>query len=161
MRCVEFRVRALKLSREQFIHEYRGFYLLVGAHRDEGSGSRTTTVDLLGGAPSALTADVDLIRIAKRPGNPYRDLATVGRASTCDIVLRDPSVSKLHAHFYTFIEGPLVLEDRSSRNGTGINGRMLPSVKQTVVNVGDCVHFGAVWSRVFDANALYSGLTLR
>src|SRR5262245_48740931 len=46
-----------------------------------------------GGQPLAL-----VYVVAKAPGNPYLDRISVGRARNCDIVVRDGSVSKLHAH---------------------------------------------------------------
>jgi hypothetical protein len=56
------------------------------------------------------------------------DRISLGRARNCDIVLRDPSVSKLHAHFRVKDDGKFDLVDRLSENGTEINGaRLLPT----------------------------------
>ena len=66
--------------------------------------------------------NIEVLPVVKAPGNPYPDRVSVGRARNCDVVMRDPSVSKLHAHFR--IGGPkLELVDIDSQNGTRVNGR--------------------------------------
>ena len=68
--------------------------------------------------------NVEVLAVVKAPGNPYPDRVSVGRARNCDVVMRDPSVSKLHAHFR--VGGPkLELVDIDSQNGTRVNGRAL------------------------------------
>ena len=102
------------------------------------------------GAPSNL----EVLPIAKNPANPYPDRVSVGRARNCDVVMRDPSVSKLHAHFR--IGGPkLELVDIDSQNGTRVNGKQIPAHQPVAVSMGDSIWFGTVTCRLVDAAALY------
>lgn len=49
---------------------------------------------------------------------------TIGREPTCDVVILDRQVSRVHAAVRR-VEGGFELEDLSSKNGTHINGRPL------------------------------------
>jgi S1-C subfamily serine protease len=50
---------------------------------------------------------------------------TVGRGNGCDLVLRDPKVSREHAFFRVESDGRPVLHDLGSMNGTLVNGRRI------------------------------------
>ena len=66
--------------------------------------------------------------------------ATVaGRASTCDLVLGDASVSRMHARFVVE-RGDCTLNDLSSSNGTFVNGRQ---VDTATLKDGDRVLLGS------------------
>jgi hypothetical protein len=98
--------------------------------------------------------NIEVLPVVKAPGNPYPDRVSVGRARNCDIVMRDPSVSKLHAHFR--LSGPkLELVDIDSQNGTRVNGRALAPHQPAAVANGDTVLFGSVACKVVDGAALY------
>jgi hypothetical protein len=98
--------------------------------------------------------NVEVLAVVKAPGNPYPDRVSVGRARNCDVVMRDPSVSKLHAHFR--VGGPkLELVDIDSQNGTRINGRALAPHQPATVSTGDTILFGSVSCKLVDAAALY------
>lgn len=99
--------------------------------------------------------DYDVRAIAKAPGHPYPDRISVGRARNSDIVLRDPSVSKLHAHFRTRENGKFDLIDLDSQNGTCVNGHQLTPNKPEPVWPSDLVTFGNVTAWLLDAAALY------
>ena len=65
---------------------------------------------------------------------------TVGRASTCDVVLSDPMVSRRHARIR--VEGDdIILEDLGSRNGTYVNG---DRVEATELQSSDDIRIGGV-----------------
>ena len=49
------------------------------------------------------------------------DKVVIGRSRSCDIRLREDTVSRLHAAF-VWQEGNLVIEDLGSSNGTYLNG---------------------------------------
>ncbi len=103
---------------------------------------------------SSPSAQLQLLEIAKTPGNPYPDRVSVGRARNCDLVIRDASVSKLHAYFG--IAGTeLELIDLDSHNGTQVNGRRLISRQRMLVGSGDVIAFGSVSARLLDAVSLY------
>jgi len=63
---------------------------------------------------------------------------TVGRGADCDVVLRDPGVSRQHTRF-EFRNGQCVLHDLDSSNGTFVNGMR---VRNTEIHVGDQIHLG-------------------
>lgn len=83
-------------------------------------------------------------------------LVTVGRSYRCDIVLREDSVSKSHAHFELRAGNQIWLEDRVSKNHTRVNGAVLESGR--VVRPGDVIRFGRVETMLCSASALYSRL---
>ncbi|MBI5280327.1 MAG: RDD family protein [Candidatus Solibacter usitatus] len=67
--------------------------------------------------------------------------AVVGRSRSCEIRLKEDTVSRLHAAL-VWRDGVLILEDLGSSNGTWLNGE---SVKEPhVVHLGDEVRFGAL-----------------
>nr|WP_133697121.1 FHA domain-containing protein [Mycobacterium sp. BK086] len=68
---------------------------------------------------------------------------TVGRASSCDVVVGDPTVSRDHAILERGISGWLV-HDNGSNSGTFVNERPVPRAgPPTLVAEGDRVRFGA------------------
>ena len=70
---------------------------------------------------------------------------TIGKAqSYADIILGDPSISRVHARIYKGENGGIEIRDLDSTNGTWINGvRLKPNEKKTV-HRGDEVRFGNV-----------------
>lgn len=79
----------------------------------------------------------------RKKGGSFWDNVTVGRASTADIVLEDPAVSNVHAHFALNLnDHPVSVQDLGSSNGTFVNRVPLqPHIPQPLVN-GDCVRLG-------------------
>ena len=65
---------------------------------------------------------------------------TLGRSDTCDIVLRDPSVSRRHAELI-LMDGAWYVCEISSKNGTYLNGRQ---VKRARLEDGDRLGVGSV-----------------
>lgn len=91
--------------------------------------------------------------VVKRAGGPYPERFGVGRARNCDVVVRFPAVSKLHALFE--LGPPLTLLDLGSANGTRVNGeQLLPRVPRAVA-VGDRIALGPVELELLDAAALF------
>jgi hypothetical protein len=73
------------------------------------------------------------------------DVTTVGRGSSVDIRLRDPSVSKLHAEIVCRGNYAYVADLGLSRNGTRVNGR--PAARR-VLEDGDVLSFGSARCRI-------------
>ena len=73
------------------------------------------------------------------------DVTTVGRGSSVDVRLRDPSVSKLHAEIICRNSYAYVSDLGLSRNGTRVNGR---PVARRVLEDGDVLSFGSARCRV-------------
>jgi pSer/pThr/pTyr-binding forkhead associated (FHA) protein len=149
-------------SRDEFIAKVSGLFLVLSTKIDEQDqvGFSTQVLDPVsarkvaqnrGGKPPA---DVEVLPIAKAKGNPYPERVSIGRARNCDLVLRDPSVSKLHAHFR--VDQPrLELVDNDSQNGTRVNGRPSAAHQPVVVAPGDVINFGTVTVKLVDAGGLH------
>ena len=73
------------------------------------------------------------------------EVTTVGRGRGVDIVLDDPSVSRLHAELVRRGEHVYVSDLGLSTNGTRVNGR---PVGKRVLSEGDVLSFGACRTRV-------------
>ena len=70
---------------------------------------------------------------------------TVGKAEAySDVVLADPSVSRVHARIYRGEDGGIEIRDLDSTNGTYINGEKLDPDEKRRVQRGDEVRFGNV-----------------
>ncbi|MFK8018625.1 MAG: FHA domain-containing protein [Pseudomonadales bacterium] len=63
---------------------------------------------------------------------------SVGRAPSCDLIIADPAVSRLHARVYCR-KGLVVLEDMKSCNSTFLNGK--PVTTKSRVHPGDVLRF--------------------
>ncbi len=96
--------------------------------------------------------------VVKREGNPFPDRLSVGRAPNCDVVVRYPFVSKLHAHFLRSSEGNLRLMCLKSRTSLYVNGRLLPEGESVPVRENDVVAFGTLELTLMSALSFYEVL---
>ena len=131
-------------------------YLVTMTDLDESSGQFSTVIaEPRRAPPTAATATrvANVARVEKAPGNPYPDRISVGRARNCDVVMREPSVSKLHAHFRKTEHG-LIIEDLGSQNGTRVNGVGIGAHQPEPVAPGDSIQLGSVFCRLVDADGL-------
>ena len=69
------------------------------------------------------------------------DKYSIGRQTTCDIVIADHNVSRVHAEIKV-VQGSWRIDDRGSTNGTRVNGAVI--VEPTPLASGDVIAFGAV-----------------
>jgi hypothetical protein len=131
--------------------------LLVYAPESEASpiGFRTSVAEPRSAPPPPNARDFEVRIIGKAPENPYPDRISVGRAPNRDVVLRDATVSKLHAYFLVRPGGGFELLDLGAPNGTYLNGLSLPPNEARPVAVGDVVQFGRVECDVVDAGLLH------
>lgn len=83
-----------------------------------------------------------------------KPVVSVGRAPTHDIVLRHPSVSKLHAFIRSNPE--LSVEDAGSLNQTLVNGKRVE--QSQLLNDGDVIKFGAVQALVCSPVSLWNAV---
>jgi len=65
----------------------------------------------------------------------------IGRVSTCEIQIDDPSISRTHARIA--IGPPLVLTDLGSANGTKVGDRALAANESVTIAPGDVIHLGS------------------
>ncbi len=83
-----------------------------------------------------------IVRRGPQPNQTYdlnKDIITLGRDITNDIVINDPEVSRHHMRL-TRGAGGFTLEDLGSTNGTFVNGQRLTGAKP--LNNGDMIGLG-------------------
>lgn len=136
----------------RFPHLFLIFYETVDV---VGASSFATQIVSKDQARKRPTSELRVMALVKAPGNPYSDRISVGRARNCDVVLRNPSVSKLHAHIRREPNGSWVLIDVNSHNGTSIDGARVSPSQPVVLRIGEQVTFGGMVVRVVDAPQLY------
>jgi hypothetical protein len=94
------------------------------------------------GKELALGADFHVFGLKKDPGKPFADTILIGRASSNDVTLEHPSVSKLHARMT--VRGPeLAVSDAGSSNGTFLGDDQLKPDEQRPVGDGAVLMFGS------------------
>jgi hypothetical protein len=146
-------------SRDKFVAEQPHLFLLITAKlqdEEEGGGFNTLVAEpFKGKRRSSPSRTMEVLSIVKTPGNPYPDRISIGRARNCDVAIRDPSVSKLHAHFRKRDDGKMELVDLDSQNGTCVNGRPLAPNRPEDVTPGDVLLFGAVSCKLLNAGQLH------
>lgn len=165
----EFLDDALRLRADHFALKHGGLYLLKPpTASDQGwdedidfktgvlSTSSEPAADLGLDPTFAGTWRISVIR--KRPGNPFPDRISIGRARNCDVVLRLSFVSKLHAVVLQRPDGSFALVDQGSANGTCHNGRKLDKGDPAPLNPGDKLEFGSLGVQLVDAAMLYETL---
>ena len=84
---------------------------------------------------------LEIYPLAKKPGASFPDMITIGRTANNDVVLRDVTVSRLHA-FFRHREQRWVLADAGSKNGTSVNGDALAPRRERDVRSGTPVRIG-------------------
>lgn len=149
---------ARRLTREGFVLRFEGLFLAIKEETPEVSkiGFSTAVVDFQSSSLSKSHDDeIEVMPIVKAAGNPYPDRVSVGRARNCDLVMRDPSISKLHAHFRRRDGGGFDLVDLDSQNGTHVNGARLAAHTPHPLTIGDEIVFGVLRAMFVDAGRLY------
>ncbi len=98
------------------------------------------------------------VEVKKRPGKPFPERITVGRAPNVDVVLRFGYISKLHAYFQVTEQGEMFLHDHNSANGTAANGIPVRAGSPVRIQAGDALEFGALRVQVMGAGDLHDRL---
>jgi hypothetical protein len=151
-------------SLDQFVSALPNVFLVLSSDGSDSSSIsfRTITAPMPVRPAEVVTQprgfELEVVEVAKAPGNPYPDRISLGRARNCDVVIRDPSVSKLHAHFRVGERRTLDLIDYGSQNGTRVNGKALVPNDPVRVQPGDKIVFGRVAATLQDAARLYETL---
>jgi len=145
--------QAAAVSRGQFVAEHPYPFLLVHGVVAASVLPFSTTV---GSLSDMDRAPPEIFAVQKSGTNPYSARISLGRARNCDIVLRDASTSKLHAHFVFDDKGQVQLVDQGSRNGTTVNGRRVSA--PVFLASSDKIVFGSVVAEFLNAQALYQML---
>jgi hypothetical protein len=87
----------------------------------------------------------------------YPEMITIGRTANHDIPLRDPTVSKFHAHF-RLRAGIYYLLDADSRFGTTVDGLKLPPRRPILVVSGARIGIGSLYFRFLNAEACHDAV---
>ncbi|WP_437956537.1 FHA domain-containing protein [Sorangium sp. So ce119] len=147
------------MPRDRFVRRVTNLLLVVSEVGADGQQIAFRTVAASPAAhrkpPPPPGPASEVFEVVKAKGNPYPDQISVGRTRNCDVVLRNPSVSKLHAHFRLDAQGQLVIIDNGSQNGTRVNGKLLTESEPHAVAVGDVIQFGRLTTSLLDAARLF------
>jgi hypothetical protein len=159
MADVDYIELALAMPKHLFVVQCAGVYLVKRPKRVATPDERRIGFGL---ATAAETIDFDPLadqwqvwRVAKRPGNPFPDQVTVGRATNCDVVLRIPCVSKVQMHILHNSTGCYSLRDCRPSNPTTLNRVSLKPGETRALELGDTIQFGAFELEFVDAARLY------
>ncbi len=88
-------------------------------------------------------------------GRPGSDLISVGRALSCDLVIRDPSVSKLQGHFRDVTRNTAYFSDARPSNPTRLDGVRLAPGTGAMVATSSHIVFGRVQCVLVSAGGLH------
>jgi hypothetical protein len=97
----------------------------------------------------------ELVPVQKRGQSPWQDRILIGRALNNDIILRDPSVSKSHAHLAQESDGTWFIHAKKSVNGTFVDGRFIDAGSTGLLRGGSSLQFGNVFCEFIEGGALY------
>jgi hypothetical protein len=102
-----------------------------------------------------LTAEpeMELYPLAKKPGASFPDRITIGRTANNDIVIADPSVSRLHAYVRQ-ADGWLVA-DAGSKNGSWLDNVALEARRETSLLPRSVLKLGDVRLTFYRAEELF------
>jgi hypothetical protein len=150
---------ARMVTRAEFIAQHPGHYFIkrprAGARsaKEEGSFGFNTVAAKLDQDPFA--DEWRIVPVVKREGNPFPERLTVGRATNCDVILRVPFVSKVHAHVIHEPDGSFSIHDNNPSNRTFLKNRVLEAGATRKMAVGDAIAFGSLEFEFVDAGRLY------
>lgn len=152
--------RARQLDRGAFVMAHRYLFFLKHAKAPEPRFDAMS--DLLDGPTMSgkFTFDpaadrMQIAAIQKKPGNAEHWVFSIGRAATCDVVLRFPIVSQLHAHLTVDASGKIAIIDAGSANSTRCNGKRLLPNQVEALQIGDALSFGPLKLELCDAERLH------
>ena len=99
-----------------------------------------------------------ILPLRKAEGHPFPERISVGRAMNCDIVIRDPSVSKLHGHFRDVGTDSAYFTDAKSSNGTRVDGAAVKPAEAVAISRQTLLSFGRVQLMLVSAADVYDWL---
>jgi len=101
--------------------------------------------------------EFELYPVAKKPGASFPDRITIGRIGNNDIVIPDPSVSRLHA--YVRRDGAQwLVADAGSKNGSWLTGEALDARRERALPSKAILRLGEVDVTFYVASDLYAAL---
>jgi hypothetical protein len=143
-------------SREGFVARHRCFFLLAYmSKKADAVGFKTE----LAASSEESQGTLLVLPLVKREDSPYTDRVSIGRAPNCDVVVRHPSISKLHTHLRTLEDGTVVVVDVSGRNPTLVDGRRIDASAPPVLRSGMELRLGDVSATLLDARDTHAALS--
>jgi hypothetical protein len=109
------------------------------------------------GKDMPMEVDLEIFPLAKKPGASFPDRITIGRTSNNDVVIADPSVSRLHAYIKRSGEAWSVT-DAGSKNGSWLRGITLEPRKESALPASAVLRFGEVDVTFYLARDLFAVL---
>ncbi|HEY1811550.1 MAG TPA: FHA domain-containing protein [Kofleriaceae bacterium] len=122
---------------------------------DAGPGSSDDTLPF--GKDMPLEVDLEIFPLAKKPGASFPDRITIGRTSNNDVVIADPSVSRLHA-YVKHTGDAWSVTDAGSKNGSWLRGIALDARKELALPASAVLRFGEVDVTFYLARDLFAVL---
>jgi pSer/pThr/pTyr-binding forkhead associated (FHA) protein len=98
-------------------------------------------------------AGMELYPLAKKLGASFRDRITIGRTENNDVVIADPSVSRLHA--YVRHASGWVVADAGSKNGSWLGDEQLEPRRESPLPPGTVIRFGDVHLTFYRSSDLF------
>jgi hypothetical protein len=86
--------------------------------------------------------EMELYPLAKKPGASFPDRITIGRTLHNDVVISEPSVSRLHA--YARLTDGWVIADAGSKNGSWLGDRELEPRREVALVSGTVLRLGDI-----------------
>jgi hypothetical protein len=154
---------ARRLRRRPFAKAHPGLFLLARPDEDgdfddaDEMAFDTVAVSVDDFVDQGLNEWLALPLIWPADASPGHRLS-IGRAPGCDMVIRMPFVSKMHAYIQLGPDDALAVGDHRSANGTRHNGRALGPNDRAPLVLGDWVQLGLLPLQLVDASRLHEAL---
>jgi pSer/pThr/pTyr-binding forkhead associated (FHA) protein len=103
---------------------------------------------------TAEPVEMELYPLAKKPGASFRDRITIGRTTNNDVVIADPSVSRLHAYVRQ-AEEAWVVTDAGSKNGSWLDAAPLEPRRETALPPRSVLRLGDVLLTFYRSEELF------
>jgi hypothetical protein len=162
--------KLLQLGRDEFLASAAPA-VLVRFRRDDddtaASGATTATIDdprypsedtLPFGKDLPSDIELEIYPLAKKSGASFSDRITIGRTPNNDVVINDPSVSRLHAYVKRGPHDAWSVTDAGSKNGSWLRGIALEPRKQSGLPPSAVLRFGEVDVTFYLARDLFAVL---
>jgi len=137
-----------QMGREAFVRLYPHPFLLVRPTEQEGERWRGYSTEAITPAEvqdaSSDSLAYRVIRVVKSSKSPFPARISIGRARNNDLLIPDPSVSKLHAYLELLHNGTATLTETGSLNGTQVNGRTIAKGEAVEILPGATLLIGQV-----------------
>jgi hypothetical protein len=106
-----------------------------------------------GGRFTPEATEMELYPLTKKSGASFPDRITIGRTTHNDVVIAEPSVSRLHA--YVREANGWVVADAGSKNGSWLGDALLEPRREAALPPGAVIRFGDVQLTFYRSSDLF------